>query len=63
MKNAIIRRLNALEAKSGVGHRPFVLAFFDGPRDEHTEEVVAATTEAEVNGEQLMAIFFVPPNG
>jgi hypothetical protein len=61
MKNPMKRRLEALEVKSDFGHKPSMLAYFDGPPEGNEKEVAAATVAAETNGQELWAIFFIPP--
>ena len=61
MRTSIGRRLDALEAKTGVGYRPMRLAYFRGTREENEKEVEAEAAKAEANGENLYAVFFVPP--
>lgn len=59
MTSAIERRLKALEARTGAGHKAIALAFFEGPREDNEVEVAAAAASAEAKGVKLMAVFFV----
>jgi hypothetical protein len=63
MKLSIGRRLDALEAKTGIGHlRPKVMVF-DGTAAEVKKQIVAETAKAEANGEHLMSVVLVPHIG
>ena len=63
MKLSIGRRLDALEAKTGIGHlRPKVMVF-DGTAAEVKKQIVAETAKAEANGERLFSVVAVPHIG
>jgi hypothetical protein len=59
--NRMSKRITALEAKSNLGHKQFAFAYFNGPPEDNEKEVSAATIDAETNGQELWAIFFMPP--
>ena len=59
--NRMNKRIEALEAKSKHGHKQRTAAYFDGPPEDNEKEVAAATVDAETNGQELWAIFLMPP--
>jgi len=60
MTRLIERRLSALEARKGIGYRPFKIVCYHGHRRDFEEQVETDAAKAEADGEQLMAVFFVP---